>query len=96
MHGSIWGSILVSGLAGFIVGYGVLWLARGSWVARTFLAVLTVACFITSGVVVKMAFQSAHSESLAPVFFFAVGIYAAAVGAGLLISIFFPVHRAPQ
>jgi hypothetical protein len=55
-----------------------------------------VTCFIASGIVVKMAFQAAHSDSLAPIFFFAVGIYAAAFGAGLLVSIFLPVQRPPQ
>jgi len=64
MPGSALGSILVSGLAGFITGYVVLWLARGSWVARLSVGVLTVTCFIASGIIVKMAFQAAHSESL--------------------------------
>ena len=96
MQGSAWGSILVSGLAGFITGYVVLRLARGSSVARVSVGVLTVTCFIASGIAVKMAFQDAHPVSLAPIFFFAVGIYAAAVGMGLLVSIFLPVQRPPQ
>jgi hypothetical protein len=90
------GSLLVSGLAGFIVGYVVLWLARGSWAARVSVGVLTVTCFIASVIVVKMAFQAAHSEGLGGLLLFAVGIYAAAVGTGLLISIFLPVQRPPQ
>ncbi len=95
MQGSVWGSILVSGLAGFIVGCVVLWLARGSWIARVSVGALTLTCFIASGVAVKMAFQDAHPDSMAPVFFFAVAIYAAAIGLGLLVSIFLPVRRPP-
>jgi hypothetical protein len=90
------GSFLVSGLAGFIAGYVVLRLARGSWAARVSVGVLTVTCFIASAIVMKMAFQAAHSEGLGGLFFFAVGIYAAAVGTGLLVSIFLPVQRPPQ
>ncbi len=96
MPGSALGSILVSGLAGFIAGYVVLWLARGSWVARVSVGVLTVTCFIASGIIVKMAFQASHSEGLGGIFFFVVGIYAAAAGTGLLVSIFLPVQRSPQ
>jgi hypothetical protein len=96
MPGSAWGSILVFGLAGFIAGYVVLWLARGSWVARVSVGVLTVTCFIASGIIVKMALQASQSEGLGDLFFFVVGIYAAAVGTGLLVSIFLPVQRPPQ
>jgi hypothetical protein len=96
MMGSAWGSLLVSGLAGFFAGSIVLWLARGSWAARVSVGVLTAACFIASAIAVKVAFQAAHSDGPGGLFLFIIGIYGAAVGVGLLGSIFLPVQRSPK
>jgi hypothetical protein len=96
MQGSAWGSLLVSGFAGVLVGYVVLWLARGSWVGRVSVGVLTATCLIASAIAVRTAFQAAHSEGPGGLFLFIIGVYAAAVGAGLLVSIFLPVQKTPQ
>jgi fluoride ion exporter CrcB/FEX len=95
MQGPIWGYLLVSGLAGFLIGCVVMWVARGSWVGRVIIGLLGLTCFIATAVEVEMAFQASHSESLASIFFLAVSFCIAAAGLGLLLAIFVPRPKSP-
>ena len=83
-------------IAGFCIGFVVLWLTQGATLARVAVGILAAGCFIGTAIFWQIAERTHGADGWAPLGPFLGGVAIALVGFGLAASMFTNQRSANQ